>query len=243
MSVLSSGIHPKEFFDNVWSDIMGKGHWHGEIWNRRKSGETYPQQLTICAVKDDDGTMRNFVGMFTDISERKEYERQTLYFATHDALTGINNRHAFGLFFAQSLERAKRNGKPVGFLFVDLDRFKPVNDKFGHHVGDRLLQEMASRIKSLLRGSDVIARIGGDEFAIILEDISDRQFLETMVTRIEEAVAKPCEYHNSGPFSISASVGISLYPDDGDDYFSLMHCCDKDMYARKAAKLGSQIMY
>ena len=166
-----SGRHNAAFYQEMWETLSSKGQWRGEIWNRRKNGELYPAWVNITAVKDELGNIINYVSVLSDISVLKESEERMTYLAHHDALTGLPNRLLFNANLDQALERAKRYKHKVGVLFMDLDRFKVINDTLGHAYGDKLLQKVAEHLKLCVRAEDTVARVGGDEFVIILNEI------------------------------------------------------------------------
>ncbi len=219
----------------MWKCINASGRWQGEIWNRRKNGEIYPEWLSITAAKNSVGKVENYLAIFSDITLRKQ-EKQELYdLATHDALTGLPNRFFFNERLRHALARAKRAGHLVGLLYLDLDRFKPVNDSLGHKCGDKLLQTVARRMQRLVREGDTIARLGGDEFAVILEHLSRPRDAEVTATKLLHALARPflLEGHKA---NITASIGITVYPLDGDDVETLLKRADGAMYRVKTER-------
>ncbi len=159
----------------MWDSIINFGMWHGEIWNRRKDGETYPEWLSINAIKDSCGETHHYVAVFRDITDMKDLEERLSFQAYHDALTGLPNRLLCSDRLKMALDRAARNDLKVGVIFLDLDDFKKINDSLGHHLGDVLLQEVAERLKNCFRNEDTVARLGGDEFALILPDIQSKE--------------------------------------------------------------------
>ncbi len=196
--LLRSGRHDAEFYWAMWDELTRTGQWRGEIWNRHKLGRIYPELLTISAVLDSSGELTHYVGVFSDISQIKRSEAQLEYLAHHDSLTGLPNRSLFQSRLEQCLQRAKRYRREVGLLFLDLDRFKEVNDTLGHHVGDALLQQVAEVLARQVREVDTIARLGGDEFVIILEDIPASRFAATFADRLMEHFRRPFNVHGSG---------------------------------------------
>jgi len=233
--ILHSGRQTTAFYARLWKCLKATGRWQGEIWNRRKNGEIYPEWLSITAVRYGAGKVDNYLAIFSDITLRKR-EQQDLYdLATHDALTGLPNRFFFSERFRHAMARAKRAGHLVGLLFLDLDRFKPVNDSLGHKCGDQLLQAVARRIKQSVREGDTIARLGGDEFAVILEHLSRPRDAAPTARKLLHALARPflLKGHKA---RITASIGITIYPFDGDDVESLLRRADGAMYRAKTER-------
>ncbi|MEH6814294.1 MAG: EAL domain-containing protein, partial [Motiliproteus sp.] len=215
-----------------YETLQAKGVWEGEIWNRRKSGEAYPEWLAISTMRDEKGVFEGYVALFSDISKRKEDEARIEYQANFDWLTGLANRNLFSDRFSCALERAERDSKRVALLFIDLDRFKEVNDTLGHRIGDQLLQVASKRLLNSLRKSDTVARLGGDEFAVVLPDNLDMHNIEDAVIKILDSFSQPycLEGHDA---VVSASVGIAIYPDDGTDVETLLRKADSAMYKAK----------
>jgi diguanylate cyclase (GGDEF)-like protein/PAS domain S-box-containing protein len=232
--LLSSGRHDADFYQAMWRTLTTEGRWKGEIWNRRKNGEIYPEWLTISRVSDDKGAL-NYVALFADITAIKQSERQMEYLAHHDLLTGLPNRLLLNARLGHALERAQRDGTHIAVMVVDLDRFKQINDTLGHPVGDLVLQLAAARMAGLLRKSDTVARLGGDEFVIVQEPVESPHEAETLAQRIIEAVKAPFDAAGHA-LHVTSSVGISLYPGNGDDMATLLRHADAAMY--KAKDLG-----
>lgn len=231
-AILSSGKHAEDFYQQMWASLKEAGQWHGEIWNRRKNGETYLEWLTISAVKNDMGETTNYVAVFSDITTRKLAEERLNYLANHDALTGLPNRILFLERLALALAHAHRNHKMAAVMFFDLDRFKIVNDTLGHASGDELLQEVAKRVSCCLREDDTVARQGGDEFTVILEGLGDERDVAPIAQKIIDALAKPVDLGGQEVF-VTASIGISVYPNDGSDAQTLVKNADAAMYRAK----------
>jgi len=229
---LRSDLHEPHFYDAIWKAIEDSGQWVGEIWNRRKNGESYPEWLSISKVLDNQGIVQNYVAVFTDITQRKLSEERLQFLANHDALTHLPNRALLQQRLEQALIRAQRNQNKIAVLFIDLDRFKIINDTLGHHAGDLLLQEAARRLQACLRESDTVARQGGDEFVILLEDFADTQYLTSIARKIMSVLGQPFVLLNQ-ELHISASIGITVYPEDGTDMFSLLKNADVAMYRAK----------
>ena len=238
--LLNSGRQDATFFKQMWSDINESGWWQGEIWNRRKDGEVYPEWLTINVVRDAEGRAMNYIGIFTDVTLIKDSQKRIEFLATHDELTALPNRTLFLDRIRQMIARCQRQGQIFAVLFIDLDNFKIVNDSLGHAAGDRLLQEVAKRIRGCIRDADTVARFGGDEFAVLLEP-SSRDEAELTAHRIIESLAKPVILAG-GELNASASIGICLFPDDGLDADALLRNADSAMYqAKEAGKRRHQL--
>lgn len=216
----------------IWDILDGVEHWQGEIWNRRKSGEIYPALLTLSAVRNNAGTTTHYVGVFNDVSKLKQYETRLEFLAHYDALTHLPNRMLFLERFQEAINRANRWGSVVGLLFIDLDRFKTINDSLGHPVGDQLLQSVAERMTECVRKSDTVARLGGDEFAVLLDELHHSQEAVTVAQKLLDALAKPFTLAGYELFT-SLSIGISCYPQDGDDVNTLLQNADTAMYRAK----------
>ncbi|MDE1980734.1 MAG: PAS domain S-box protein [Betaproteobacteria bacterium] len=230
--ILQSGRHDRTFFTALWDAVLSKGHWSGEIWNRRKNGEIYPDKLTISVVKNDEGETLSYVCISSDISVIKAQQSELELMALHDPLTGLPNRALLNDRLAMALAESRRSGGKMAVCFIDLDDFKPVNDTYGHETGDLLLIEVARRVSTVLRATDTVARLGGDEFVLILSEIQSEQEFLSMLTRIMDAIAKP---YALGEISvtISASIGATIYPDDNADADTLLRHADQAMYLAK----------
>ncbi len=231
-AVLKSGRHEEDFYAAMWAAIRETGCWQGEVWNRRKDGDIYPQWLNISVVKDEQGTVTHYVGVFADISAMKESESKLDHLAHHDSLTGLPNRLLLHARIEHSLERARRNGTRLAVLFLDLDHFKNINDTLGHPVGDLLLQETARRLAACVREEDTVARLGGDEFTLLLEDLQDAHFAGEAAQRILAALAEKFVLQGHEVF-VTCSIGISLFPGDGADVTTLLKNADSALYRAK----------
>lgn len=230
--ILQSGIHGSDFYQKMWAEVNDKGEWQGEIWNRRKNGEIYPEWLNIMAVRDAEGAIRNYCGIFTDLTDRKVAEQELKEMALTDSLTGVSNRYDFSERMKQLLKTSEEYNISHSLLFLDLDRFKQINDSLGHDIGDMLLIEVSKRIRRLIKNKDIIARYGGDEFVIALSAIKHPREAAHLADRIIEALEHP--FHLNGEeIYISTSIGISLYPNDGDTTDELLRKADKAMYFSK----------
>ena len=231
--LLSSGQHDSAFFSAMWFQLEQRGHWQGEIWNRRKNGEIYPEWLTISAVRDKTKRITHFVGVFADISSLKHAQARLDYQAHHDPLTGLPNRMLFETRLRAALEDARADDRQGAVLFIDLDRFKHINDSLGHPVGDQLLSSIATRLKEQLRDIDTVARLGGDEFIILLPGLHQAGDAQLVAQKLLNCFNLPFSVEDNDLF-ISASIGISLYPDDGLDVATLVKNADAAMYHSKA---------
>ncbi|PQJ96349.1 EAL domain-containing protein [Chromatium okenii] len=230
--LLNSGRHNAEFYHDMWAELSRAGQWRGELWNRHKNGQIYPELMTISAVVDGCGELTHYVGVFRDITHLKRSEEKLTYLAHHDSLTGLPNRTLFQARLEQCLQRAARRHHQVGLLFLDLDRFKIVNDTLGHPVGDALLKQVANVLSKQVRESDTIARLGGDEFVIILDDIPAARFAANFAERLMSAFSQPFIVEEHELF-VTASMGVSLYPQDGVDIDALVRHADIAMYQTK----------
>ncbi len=232
-SVLSSGRHDTSFYRRMWRDLEDTGHWQGEIWNRRKSGEIYPEWLTISAVTGADGKVSHYVGVFRDISRSKEDEEKLDFLAHHDPLTQLPNRTLFHYKLQEALAKADEDGDVhICLMFVDLDRFKSVNDTHGHTIGDAVLRNVAQRLRGALRKSDIVARMGGDEFTILLDRLRSREEAEAIARKIVDVLHVPFSVDGKH-IHCPGSIGISCYPEDAGDLDSLISHADSAMYEAK----------
>jgi diguanylate cyclase (GGDEF)-like protein/PAS domain S-box-containing protein len=231
--ILKSGRHDSHFYQDMWRHINAEGRWQGEIWERRKDGVVYPKWITINAIRDDTGELTNHMAIFSDISERKAAEQRIYHLAHHDALTGLANRTLLGDRIRHAIHQVRRSGRMVAVLFIDLDGFKLINDTLGHEVGDTMLCKVAERLQSLVRDSDTVARMGGDEFLVLLSDIGHEEDAARVAEKVVSAIAEP--YHINGQeLRTSPSIGISIYPQDAADENALIRSADTAMYHAKA---------
>ncbi|MDB6442337.1 EAL domain-containing protein [Pseudomonas sp. 21TX0197] len=231
--LLASGLHDSAFYAAMWHQLTAEGHWQGEISNRRKNGELYPSWLTISAVRNRDQQITHFVAVFADISSLKHAQAKLDYQAHHDPLTGLPNRTLFESRLLTALNSQQENGGQGAVLFLDLDRFKHINDSLGHPVGDLLLKGIAVRLREQLRDIDTVARLGGDEFIILLPGLQQPSDAEHIAMKLLNCFAAPFQA-GEHEFFISASIGTSLYPQDGCDVATLVKNADAAMYRSKA---------
>ncbi len=231
-SLLSSGRHDRTFYQRMWGELEAKGFYKGEVWNRRKNGDVYPEWITITALRDDNGHTCNYIAIFSDASDYKEKEARIQHMAHHDALTGLPNRSLLQDRLEQAMAHAKRRDEMVALLFIDLDRFKLINDTLGHHIGDALLVQVAERLTSTVRSDDTVCRQGGDEFIIVLQEMADCDSAGVIAEKLLEVLS--AEYLIEGEsLKVTPSIGISLFPDDGIDIDTLIKNADTAMYHAK----------
>lgn len=238
-NLLKSGRQDKTFYKAMWDSIINQGGWQGEIWNKRKNGEIYPEWLSISGIRDKEGRFTQYFSIFSDITSIKESEEQIRYLAHYDPLTHLPNRLLLHDRVKLALAAAQRSHTKVAIMFLDLDRFKNINDSLGHMVGDRLLQEIAKRLTALLREEDTICRLGGDEFILALPD-TDPQGAAHAAEKILEAISEPftIDHHE---LNVTASIGIAEYPLNGTDLDSLLKCSDSALYrAKKSGRSNFQ---
>ena len=243
-AVLQSGVHELQFYLDMWQKIRQEGIWQGEIWNRRKTGDVYPEWLTIVGVANDEGEITNYCGIFTDLSERKIVENELEKSLLTDSLTDVSNRFAYIERMDNLLESSSTISHSVqhAVYFLDLDRFKQINDTLGHAVGDTILVEVAKRLKTLLKNKDIIARNGGDEFIITLTNVKNDKEAANFAELIIGTIEQPLDINGQDIF-ISTSVGVSMYPADGESTEQLIHCADKAMTYSKKNDLNGYAFY
>ena len=210
---LNSSQHPAEFYLAMREELQRNGHWHGELWQQRKDGEEFLCWLEVSEVRDGAGQRTHFVGVMNDITDRKRAEQELRYLANYDTLTGLPNRTLLGERLAHAVIRARRTARKVAVLFLDLDRFKHVNDSMGHATGDRVLKAVGARLRASVRDSATVARLGGDEFTVVLEDVQHTDELLTVARNLLDVFSRPLPLDSGQEVVISPSIGISLYPD------------------------------
>ncbi|HEX5801468.1 MAG TPA: EAL domain-containing protein [Azospira sp.] len=236
--LLQSGRHDRAFYAAMWQRMAETGSWQGEVWNRRKSGEIYPEWLNISAVRSPAGEITHYVAIFSDITERKAAQARIEFLAHHDPLTGLPNRSLLRERLEQEIGRARRTDSGVGVLFLDLDRFKTVNDSLGHAIGDRLLREVADRLRHSLRESDVVCRQGGDEFIVVLPDLKTPNDAAQIARQIIDTLNAPIDV-GTQLVHTSSSIGIALFPEDGHTSSALLKAADLAMYHAKECERGT----
>lgn len=235
MNLVKSGIQDGEFYAEMWESIHRTGSWQGEIWNRRKNGDVYPEWLTISAVQAENGAITHFVGTMIDITARKALEEQMHHLAHYDVLTDLPNRILLGDRLQQSIAQARRENTRLAIMYIDLDKFKPVNDNLGHDIGDLLLKEVALRLLTCMkRESDTVSRLGGDEFVVLLSSFDQVDDVAKLAEKILDTLNQSFTIEDN-QIQISSSIGIALYPTHGTDAVSLMKNADIAMYQAKRA--------
>lgn len=230
--VLKSGRHDAGFYAAMWRSINETGSWRGEIWNRNKYGEIYPELLSISVVRDTQGAPTNYVAVFADISRFKAQEKQLARMAYYDALTDLPNRVLLSDRLTQGIQQTRRTQTLMAVCYLDLDGFKAINDNLGHEAGDRLLVEMAARLKAALRGGDTVARLGGDEFVLLLLGLASTDECAQAIERLLAAIVKPVLLDEHA-IAVSASIGVALFPQDDSDADTLLRHADQAMYQAK----------
>lgn len=237
--MLSAGTHPPGFYQELWDTLLKTGAWRGEVKNRRKNGSFYIEWLSIKRLCDSHGNLIHHVAVFSDISERKSAEAKVHRLAHHDPLTDLPNRTLFADRLRQALASAQREKQKLALLFIDLDKFKPINDTHGHHIGDLVLQEVAWRLLDGARASDTVGRLGGDEFVVLLPSVSEVSDALAVAEMIQEALDKVFNIENLSLY-IESSIGVAVYPEHGSEEGDLLQNADRAMYAAKQ-QTGSAI--
>jgi len=232
-SIFSSGRHGPDFYQAMWDTLDLKGHWQGEVWDRRKDGEIHAKYLTINTILNTDGSVYRRVALFLDITEKKQSEEVIWHQANFDALTQRPNRSMFHDRLDQDIHKAQRSHLALALLFIDLDLFKEVNDTLGHHIGDLLLVEAAQRITACVREVDMVARLGGDEFTVILPELHEHMSVERVAANILQKLAEPFHLGDE-VIHVTGSIGITLYPRDATDTEGLLKNADQAMYVAKS---------
>jgi len=230
--LLKSGTHDKHFYNQIWENITKDGYWQGEITNRKKNGEIYIEWLSVNAIKDKDGNIENFIGIFSDVTHQRKDAQKQAYLATHDPLTGLSNRLLLNDRLEHAINHADRFNKCVAAVFCDLDNFKPINDTYGHSTGDEILKNVANAMKDILRKEDTICRFGGDEFVILVEELESFSYLEKVLEKIHRISAKPFNIEGVD-HSVGMSIGTAIYPNDANSAENLLKCADEAMYRAK----------
>ena len=231
-NILSSGKHNQKFFREMWNSVIQHGHWQGEVWNNKKNGELYIELLSISSLNDEQGNTLYYVGLFSDITNTIKQQEELKLMAHYDMLTQLPNRTLFTDRFHQAIAHSKRTNKKLAVCFLDLDNFKPINDQYGHDIGDRLLIEVSRRLNEQIRSEDTVSRQGGDEFTLLLGDIDNYDVCAQSLQRILESLAKPFLL-DGRQLQVTASCGVTLYPDDDADIDTLLRHADHAMYQAK----------
>ncbi len=231
-SILRSGRHSEDFYQQMWAALTTHGCWQGEVWNRRKNGEIYPEWLSVSRIENADDDLAHFVGVFADLSSIKAAEQELAFLAHHDPLTGLPNRLLFSARLEHAIERARREQGQIAVMFLDLDRFKTINDTLGHAAGDQLIKGVAKRLRDNAREQDTVARMGGDEFTLVLEDLGHADQAGSIALKLQQVLKEPFELDDRKVY-VGASIGISLFPGDGQDADSLLKHSDAAMYRAK----------
>ncbi|UTA47713.1 EAL domain-containing protein [Simiduia sp. 21SJ11W-1] len=240
--LLNSGRQAPAFYRTIWRALLSEGSWRGEVWNRRKDGQIIPEWLNINAVYDDNRQISHFVAVFSDISVLKRSEEKLDHMAHHDALTGLPNRLMLQARLSRAIIHAGRNKSHLALLFLDVDRFKNINDSLGHVVGDDLLKQVAKRLKSAVRAEDTVARLGGDEFVVMLEQLTTAQAAAHVADKILHAIRLPFNLQGK-EFFTTTSIGISAFPEDGRTPAELLRNADTAMYQVKNRGRDSYSFY
>ncbi|BCB28577.1 hypothetical protein SKTS_34630 [Sulfurimicrobium lacus] len=231
--MFASGQTQPQVYQDMWAMLTKKGQWQGEIWDRRKDGSVYPKWMSVSVVRDVDGELTHYIASFSDITERKAVEARISHLAHHDALTGLLNRFSLQGRLEQALSSARREQRPLAVMFIDMDRFKTINDTLGHAVGDEMLVEVAQRLREHVRDSDIVARLGGDEFVIVLSKVEDATAAARVADKILHALGQPYRI-GENELRSTPSIGLAFYPDDGELAETLMKNADTAMYHAKA---------
>ncbi len=239
---LKSHRHEKAFYQSLWKQLSATGMWRGEIWDKRKSGEVFPTMQTMSVVTNEKGEITQYIDLLSDITDKKEQEEYIQNLAHYDQLTGLPNRALFLDRLNQAINRSKRSKKPMALLFIDLDRFKYVNDTLGHDAGDKLLEQIAKRLKKTIREQDTVSRLGGDEFTMILEEMSQVDDHCVVTSKIIAELGKPMNIAGHDVV-IGASIGVSLCPMHGDQSETLIKSADTAMYHAKERGRNQAMVY
>ena len=239
---LQSGLHDRVFYEGMWAGLHAHGLWQGEVWNRRKSGEIFPEWLTINVIRDDDGAITQYAAVFSDISERKRTEERIKNLAYFDVLTALPNRRLFTDRLQMAIAHAHRHGSQLAIMFLDLDLFKRINDSLGHGVGDQVLCEVATRLVHCVREGDTVARLGGDEFVVLLPELDHLEDVAKLADRVICQVKQPLKVDEQELY-VTASVGIAIYPEDGLTDETLIKNADTAVYRAKDLGRNSYQLY
>ena len=236
--LLKSGRHDRSFYQAMWHTLLGSGRWQGEIWNRRKDGQVYPELLSISSVRDAQGAVSRYIAVFSDISRIKQSQQQIEYLEWHDPLTDLPNRRLICNHLSQAIELARRKDRKLALLCLDLDHFKDINDSFGHLTGDALLRLTAKRLRERMRSSDLVARLGGDEFIVLLEELEQSEHVPLIAEDIIALLQQPFRLDNGIDLQSGVSIGIALFPDHGQSAMELLQQADSALYQAKQQGRG-----
>lgn len=241
LKALKSGLEDDKLASAIWGAVAEKGHWSGEIWSRSPSGEIDAEWLTLSAIKNEQGEVSNYVGVFSNISRLIQQQQKLERIANHDALTGLPNRMLLSDRMELSIAHAERTRSLLAVCYLDLDGFKQVNDRLGHAAGDHLLREIAQRLLAVMRGNDTVARLGGDEFVILFGDLKRTEDCAELLDRILQEIARPVTIEGASA-SVTASIGVTIFPEDVGKSEVLLHHADQAMYlAKQQGKSGYYI--
>lgn len=232
--IFASGVQNHEYFEAMWRSLLDAGQWQGELWNRNKSGELFATRLNISAICNEGGELSYYLGILADITATKLLQVELERNANHDFLTGLPNRILLLDRLHQAMAQAQRTRLLLAVCYLDLDGFKPINDRHGHAAGDRVLIEVARRLNDAVRVGDTVARIGGDEFVLLLWGLDDLPECDKTLSRVIRDISRPIALAEA-EVSVSVSVGVSVFPDDGEDSTSLIAQADSAMYRSKLA--------
>jgi diguanylate cyclase (GGDEF)-like protein/PAS domain S-box-containing protein len=241
-NMLNSGIQDAKFYADFWRSLNETGRWQGRIYNRKKDGEIYPEWLAVSSVRDKDNRTLSHIGVFSDLSRLLQVEKELADLAHHDSLTGLPNRLLFQDRLTHALHQSERTGTPFTLIFIDLDHFKPINDRHGHDVGDRVLQETAQRLKTAVRKADTVARFGGDEFVILASSLGEDSDIDRYCQKLLEQISAPLAVDNLD-LQVGGSLGCAVFPRHGTDDKRLLKHADIAMYRAKASGGNCHAIY
>ena len=242
-NILQSGRNNKEFYVKLWDSLQSDGFWKGELWNRKKSGEEYVEDITISAVYDDNNIAQNYVAIFTDITLQIQQQKELEHTAHHDMLTNLPNRVLFADRIQQAIAQAVRKKQLIAVVYIDIDGFKDVNDKYGHSTGDKVLILLAKKMSSLLREGDTISRVGGDEFIALLVDVLNRDSAISFLSRLLDVISEQI-YIDTFPINVSGSIGVTFYPQtESLKVDEIIKQADKAMYRAKKSGKNRYIIF
>ena len=231
-TILKSGIHDKNFYEDMWGHLKNNSSWQGEIWNKRRNGEIYPEWLSIAKVHNPKYDEEFYIAVFTDITSLKEADRKLYFYANHDVLTKLANRAQFESYLKSTIESSRRKENKLALFFIDLDKFKDINDSYGHSVGDEMLKTVAKRLEESIRKEDFLARLGGDEFVLIIKDVKNEEDMLNLANKINENIKAPIVISDK-VFFMSLSIGIAIFPEHGKNSEDLIKHADVAMYETK----------